>query len=48
MADIIVGVYYRSPDQENEVNEAFNKQLGVASQSCALVLMKDFNHPDIC
>ena len=25
MVDIIVGVYYRSPDQEGEVNEAFFK-----------------------
>lgn len=23
MSDIVVGGYYRSPDQENEVNEAF-------------------------
>jgi len=42
-----VGVYYRPPDQEEEVDEAFYKQLQVASQSQALVLMGDFNHPDI-
>jgi len=48
MADIVVGVYYRSLDQENEVSETLYKQLEVASQSCALVLMGDFNHPDIC
>ncbi|GAB0207738.1 hypothetical protein GRJ2_003239500 [Grus japonensis] len=34
------------PDQE--VDEAFYRQLEVASQSQALVLMGDFNHPDIC
>jgi len=48
MGDIVVGVYYRSPDQEEEVAEAFYRQLKVASQSQALVFMGDFNHPDIC
>jgi len=47
MGDIIVGVYYRPPDQEEEVDEAFYRQLQAASQSQALVLMGDFNHPDI-
>jgi len=47
MGDIIVGVYYRPPDQEEEVDEAFYKQLKAVSQSQALVLMGDFNHPDI-
>jgi len=47
MGDVIVGVYYRSPDQNEEVDEAFYKQLQAASQSQALVLMGDFNHPDI-
>ena len=46
--DNVVGVYYRPPDQEEEVDEAFYRQLKVASQSQALVLMGDFNHPDIC
>ena len=45
--DITVGVYYRPPDQEEEVDEAFYRQLQAASQSQALVLMGDFNHPDI-
>jgi len=47
MADIVVGVYYRPPDQDEEVDEAFYRQLKVASQSQALVLMGDINHPDI-
>jgi len=47
MGDIIVGVYYRPPDQEEEVDEVFYKQLKVVSQSQALVLVGDFNHPDI-
>jgi len=42
-----VGVYYRPPDQEEEVDEAFYKQLQAASQSQALVLVEDLNHPDI-
>jgi len=45
--DITVGVYYRPPDQDEEVDEAFYRQLKGASQSQALVLMGDFNHPDI-
>jgi len=43
-----VGVYYGPPDQEEEADEAFYRQLTVASQSQAWVLMGDFNHPDIC
>jgi len=38
-----VGVYYRPPDREEEIDEAFYKQLQAASQSQALVLMGDFN-----
>jgi len=45
--DITVGVYYRPPDQEEEIDEAFYRQLQAASQSQAPVLMGDFNHPDI-
>jgi len=45
--DVKVGVYYRPPDQEEEVDEAFYRQLQAASQLQALVLMGDFNHPDI-
>ena len=39
MGDTVLGVYYRSLDQEEEVDEAFHKQLEVASRSQALVLM---------
>jgi len=45
--DITVGVYYRPPDQEEEVDEVFYRQLQAVSQSQALVFMGDFNHPDI-
>jgi len=47
MGDIIVGVYCKPPDQNEEVDEAFYRQLKVASQSQALVLVGDFNYPDI-
>jgi len=47
MSDVIVGLYYRPPDQEEEVDEAFHRQLKVASQSQGLVLVGDFNHLDI-
>jgi len=40
-------VYYRPLNQEEEVDEAFYRQLQAASQLQALVLMGDFNHPDI-
>lgn len=46
--DSFVGVYYRLPDQEEEIDEAFYKMLEIASQSLALILMENFNCPDIC
>ncbi|GAB0209401.1 hypothetical protein GRJ2_003405800 [Grus japonensis] len=46
--DIIVGVCYRPPDQGDQADEALYRQIGAASHSQALVLMGDFNHPDIC
>ncbi|GAB0204363.1 hypothetical protein GRJ2_002901900 [Grus japonensis] len=46
--DVIVGVYYRPPDQGDQVDEAPYRQIGAASHSQALVLMGDFNHPSIC
>ncbi|KAK4806238.1 LOW QUALITY PROTEIN: hypothetical protein QYF61_013382 [Mycteria americana] len=47
-ADIVVGVCYRPPNQDEETDELFYKQLGEASQSPALVLVGDFNLPDVC
>ena len=46
--DIIVGVCYRPPDQDTQADEALYRQLEAASRSQALVLMGDFNHPNIC
>jgi len=48
IGDTVVGVYCRPPSQEEEVDEAFYKQLEVASWFLELVLMGDFNCPDIC
>ncbi|GAB0202608.1 hypothetical protein GRJ2_002726400 [Grus japonensis] len=46
--DIIAGVCYRPPDQGDGADEALYRQIGAASCSQALVLIGDFNHPDIC
>ncbi|GAB0179062.1 hypothetical protein GRJ2_000371500 [Grus japonensis] len=46
--DVIVGVCYRPPDQEDRADEALCRQMGAASGPQALVLMGDFNHPNIC
>jgi len=43
MAAVVVGMSYRLPDQE-EVCQAFFRQLGEASSSQALTLMGKFNH----
>ncbi|XP_074986240.1 uncharacterized protein LOC142072657 [Caretta caretta] len=47
-SDVVVGVCYRPPDQGDEVDEAFFRQLTEATRSHALILMGDFNFPDIC
>ena len=44
----MIGVYYRPSDQSETVNEAFYLQLQEALCSQAPVLLRDFNHPDIC
>ncbi|RMC15950.1 hypothetical protein DUI87_08157 [Hirundo rustica rustica] len=47
-ADILLGVCYHPPNQEEEVDNLFYKQLEKISVSSALVLVGDFNLPDIC
>ncbi|KAK4830875.1 LOW QUALITY PROTEIN: hypothetical protein QYF61_013804 [Mycteria americana] len=47
-ADIVVGVCYRPPNQDEEADEIVYKQLGEVSRSLALVLVRDFNLPDVC
>ena len=44
---LVVGVYYRPPDQEEPVDEAFLLQLQKALHSGALNLLRDFNHLDV-
>ncbi|RMC01170.1 hypothetical protein DUI87_22261 [Hirundo rustica rustica] len=47
-ADVLLGVCYRPPSQEEEVDNLFYKQLRNVSGSSARVLVGDFNLPDIC
>ena len=46
--NLAVGVYYRSPDQGENVGRAFFLPLREASRSQSLILLGDSNHPDIC
>ncbi|PKU48684.1 glycerol kinase [Limosa lapponica baueri] len=46
--DVTVGVCYRPPHQSDREDEALYRQIGAALCSHTLVLMGDFNHPDIC
>ena len=46
-ADVMVGVCYRPPNQDEEADEIFYKKLGEVSRSLALVLMGDLNLPDV-
>lgn len=48
MGDIVVGFCCRCPDQEEQVDEAFYKQLETASRLQALALMGDFYCSNIC
>ncbi|KAJ7419191.1 adaptin ear-binding coat-associated protein 1 [Willisornis vidua] len=44
----LVGVCYIPPNQDNEVDKLFYKQLADTSRSLALVLVGDFNLSDFC
>ncbi|PKU42582.1 adaptin ear-binding coat-associated protein 1 [Limosa lapponica baueri] len=46
--DFVLGVCYRPRNQDEEADEVFCKQLAEVSQLPALVLVGDFNLPDIC
>jgi len=48
VTDIILGVCYRPPNQDEEVSKILHRQLGEVSQSLSFVLIGDFNFPDIC
>ncbi|KAK4806138.1 hypothetical protein QYF61_001061 [Mycteria americana] len=45
--DVVVGAYNRSPSQDVSTSELFYRQSGEIPGSVALVLMGDFNFPDI-
>lgn len=45
--DIIVGVCYRLPSQDDNGDKLFFEKLKDTSKSTALVLMVDFNLPEI-
>ena len=45
--DILVGVCYRPPNQDEKMEEAFCVQLAEAVQLAALILMGHFNLPDM-
>ncbi|RMB92333.1 hypothetical protein DUI87_31207 [Hirundo rustica rustica] len=47
-ADVLLGVCYRPPNQEEEVDNLFYKQLKNVSGSSARVLVGDFKLPDTC
>lgn len=46
--NLMVDVYLRLPNPGELVDEEFLLQLHEASHSQALILLRDFNHPDIC
>lgn len=41
--DIVVDIYYRLPDQEEEIDEAFYRETKAASRSRALIITRDSN-----
>jgi len=43
----MVGVCYKAPNQDEEADEIFCKQLGEVSQLLTLVLVGDFNLPEV-
>ncbi|KAK4824986.1 hypothetical protein QYF61_022512 [Mycteria americana] len=46
--NLVVGVYYRPPNLGEPIDEAFLLHLQEALCLQALILLGDFNHPDIC
>lgn len=45
---MVVRIYHRLPAQGEPVDEVSFHQLKKVSHSQALILMKDFSHPDVC
>ena len=48
MGNTAVGVNYRPPDRDKEADKLFYRHLIAASQLQALVIVRDFDYPDIC
>ena len=46
-ADVVAGIHYWSPSQDDSADELFYRQLGEISASVVLVFTGDFNFPDI-
>ncbi|TRZ08196.1 hypothetical protein HGM15179_018912 [Zosterops borbonicus] len=46
--NLVVGVYYRPPDQGEPIDKAFLLQLQETLHLQALILLGDFNYPNIC
>jgi len=46
--NLVVGAYYRLPDQGEPTDEAFFLQLQEASYSLCFILLGDFSCPSIC
>jgi len=45
---VVIGVYYRPSDQAEPADETFFLHLQEALHSQTLILLGDFNHPNIC
>lgn len=45
---VVADVYYRPPDQGDPTDEDFSHQLQEALRLQALILVENFNHPQIC
>jgi len=46
--DTIIGVYYRPPGQSEDMDELYLHQVTKLSGKYDIVIMGDFNYPDIC
>ena len=44
----MVGVYYRPPCQSKDLEDVFLQQMTKLSRNKDLIVMGDFNYPDIC
>lgn len=45
--DVVVGLFYRLPSQDDHTDELFYKELRDISRSATLVLMDDFSFPNV-